>query len=392
MFKYKGSIFYFMKYEMIIGIPSYNEEDNIAYVAESVDKGLQKYFPDKKALIINCDGGSKDKTKDNFLAANTKTEKMFIQAPEGTTGKGTVFNMLFGKVKEFDASSVMVVDADIMSKNLVDWVSYLVQPVVDGFDYVTPLYSRHKYDGTITNNICFPLVYGLLGKDIRQPIGGDFAFSGRLAKYWLEQKWVDTTYLYGIDIFMTTNAIFGGFKTVQSGLGAKIHKPSAPKLGPMFLQVVGTLFENIILNKDKWVGAEVEESKKAYGIELEEPQDLEVDRDKTLQQSLDVYDGEKLKEFLSPEVFEQIDSMFKSKKIDITADLWVKVVYDMVVAFSKASDKEAVVESMKALYFGRTYSFMNQTWEMSSKEAEKEILKQAEKFRENKGYLIERLE
>ena len=40
---------------------------------------------------------------------------------------------------------------------------------------------RHKYDGTITNTIVYPLTRALYGKRIRQPIGGDFGFSGRLA-------------------------------------------------------------------------------------------------------------------------------------------------------------------------------------------------------------------
>ena len=52
---------------------------------------------------------------------------------------------------------------------------------------------------------------------------------------------------------MTLNAIFGGFECCQGGLGAKIHKPGAPKLGPMFSQVVVTLFETLLSNKDKMI-------------------------------------------------------------------------------------------------------------------------------------------
>jgi len=26
-----------------------------------------------------------------------------------------------------------------------------------GYDYVTPLYARHKYDGTITNTVTYPV-------------------------------------------------------------------------------------------------------------------------------------------------------------------------------------------------------------------------------------------
>ena len=46
---------------------------------------------------------------------------------------------------------------------------------------------------------------------------------------------------FGIDIWMTTSAITGGFAVCQTRLGAKIHDPKDPgsDLGPMFRQVVG---------------------------------------------------------------------------------------------------------------------------------------------------------
>ena len=55
-----------------------------------------------------------------------------------------------------------------------------------GYEFVAPLYARHRYDGTITNTIVYPLTRALYGKRIRQPIGGDFGFSGDLAARFLE--------------------------------------------------------------------------------------------------------------------------------------------------------------------------------------------------------------
>jgi hypothetical protein len=51
-------------------------------------------------------------------------------------------------------------------------VQFLLRPVLEqDYQYVTPIYSRHKYDGTITNNIVYNLTRALYGKRIRQPIG-----------------------------------------------------------------------------------------------------------------------------------------------------------------------------------------------------------------------------
>ena len=49
----------------------------------------------------------------------------------------------------------------------------LLSPVIKkGFDFVAPLYNRHKYDGTITNSIVYPMTRALYGHSIRHPIGG----------------------------------------------------------------------------------------------------------------------------------------------------------------------------------------------------------------------------
>ena len=109
-----------------------------------------------------------------------------------------------------------------------------------------PLYHRHKYDGTITNSIVYPLTRALYGKSVRQPIGGDFGFSGKLAKFYLEQDvWETDVARFGIDIWMTTTAIANGFKVAQSFLGAKIHDAKDPgaDLTAMLYQVVGATFD-----------------------------------------------------------------------------------------------------------------------------------------------------
>ena len=229
------------KADIVVGIPSLNEADNIDFVAEVVDKGLQKYFKKYDSVIVNVDNDSQDGTKEVFLGAKTKTPKMYISTPKGVRGKGNNFFNLFHVVQKLEAHSVMVIDADMESVT-PEWVKKFLTPVVIGrYGYVVPYYARNEYDGTITNSIIYPLILGIYGMDIRQPIGGDFAFSSRLIDSWLKKRWHKTTKQYGIDIFMTLGAVLDGHRIAQVGVGEKIHKPSAPKLGPMFTQVVATI-------------------------------------------------------------------------------------------------------------------------------------------------------
>lgn len=161
-------------------------------------------------------------------------------------GKGNAFKRFFQIAQQLGVKACAVFDSDLRSIS-PEWIQLMLGPVLfKGFDYVAPLYCRHKFDGTITNSIVYPLTTALYSKDIRQPIGGEFGFSSEVVKSYLASSaWINSVGYFGIDIWMTTVALAEGFKVCQSILGAKIHGPKDPgkSLGPMFTQVVGSLFD-----------------------------------------------------------------------------------------------------------------------------------------------------
>ncbi len=380
--------------DVVVGLASFNEEDNIYYPTQQASLGLKKYFKNKKCVIINCDNNSPDDTKSAFLSTETEVPKIYITTPMSTEGKGYNFENLFRKVCDLGAKKLICLDADLLSIT-PEWIQYFGEPLNKGYDYVTPIYARHKYDGTITNNICYPIVFGLLGRNVRQPIGGDFALSDKLIRHLLLQPWHRTTEEYGIDIFLSMNAILGGFKVCQTGLGSKVHKPSAPKLGPMFLQVIKTAFLLILNNMDRWKGVRKVQRTRKFGKEqLGRAQKLNIDRETLKKKVIGGYKEHKndIKKFLSAESYEKVQEAYESETYGITDDMWVKIVYDMLAGYRETTSRTEIVEAMRPLYFARTLTFMNQTWEMPTAEAEKIILKQAEKFFENRRYLLDKLE
>jgi glycosyltransferase involved in cell wall biosynthesis len=377
--------------DIIVGIPSYNEADNIAFVVKQCNLGLKKYFPNLNSVIINVDNHSPDDTRSAFLNSVNTIPKMYLSTEPGVKGKGNNFYNLFFEAKRLSAKTVIVVDADITSIT-PEWIRDLASPVIKNkFDYVSPLYSRNEYDGTITNTICYPLLYGLLGADIRQPIGGDFAISGNLVSHYLQKNWHETTFQYGIDIFMTMNAILGNFQACQVGLGTKIHKPSAPKLGTMFVQVVGTLFDILLESKHRWLLPKRVKKMPLFGTPNHlQPQSLSIDY-KSMKQTA-------IKEFfqfdtilqmvLSPELYCRLERMFQSKRINIGKDMWARIVYEMLFQYDKSHHTAPVIEAMKPLYFGRVVTFIRQTLDLDHHASEQEIRRQAQHFFRSKKYLM----
>jgi glycosyltransferase involved in cell wall biosynthesis len=387
------------KAELVVGIPSYNESSTVSRVVEQVDKGLQKYFKNKKAVIINIDNNSPDSTGKVFLKTKTQTPQIYISTPPDMLGKGNNIYNLLRKMVALEATAGMIIDADIANAS-PEWAKCLLSPILKGYDFATPVYHRNEYDGSITNNICYPMLLGLLGFNVRQPIGGEAGFSSKLCKYWLGQKWTKPISQYGIDIFMTMQAIKGKFKICQSNLGAKIHKPSAPKLGPMFMQVTETLFKTLSKNKKLWQKhAKITDLPTVCGVKkTTTPQKLAIDYKFLKERAVFEFSlhHETIEKCLPKETYQKLEAMFfpasgrEEKRLNIEISLWTKILYDMFYAYDSMRNKQKIIRALRSLYFARVVSFIKKTLEKNHEESEYLIRKQAHHFYKNRNYLLKK--
>ncbi len=394
--------------DIVVGIPSYNNARTIAHVVRAVQAGLAKYFPGQKSVLVNSDGGSTDGTMDmvrdtsiesyQSILLHHRVEPTFkIATPyQGPPGKGSAFRTIFEIAHALNAKACAVVDSDLRSIT-PEWIELLLKPVIfEDFDYVAPLYQRHKYDGTITNSIVYPLTRALYGKRLRQPIGGDFGFSGRLAKFYVERSlWHDDVARYGIDIWMTTTALANNFEIAQSFLGAKIHDPKDPgDLGAMLYQVVGSAFTLMESYHDIWKKTRGSGPVPTFGFQYEVGlEHVQVDVGRML--AIFRNGLKNLREIWIDVVgtsdYGQIEALASVPDGDFRfpSRLWAQIVYDYAVAFHKKKlSAEHLLKSLAPLYLGKTASFVIETKEMSQREAESEIERLCLEFENNKEYLI----
>ncbi len=408
------------KADILVGIPSYNNEGTIGQVVRAVQYGLAKYFPKHKSLIVNPDGGSIDRTREivKKTSVYTDLDTILVEHPvhpassiatayHGLPGKGSAFKAIFEMAAALDVDVCVVVDSDLRSIT-PEWVELLVGPIfIKGYDYVAPYYSRHKYDGTITNSIVYPVTRALYGKQVRQPIGGDFGLSRRIAERFLSKDvWGTDVARYGIDIWMTTIAINEGFKICQSFLGAKIHDTKDPSqfLGPMFKQVVGTLFYLMTQYENNWRYVTSSRPTAMYGFRSEvSSEPIHVRLEPMIEKfRIGVKESKSYWYSILPkkrvEELEEIASL-PFERFNFPISTWVKVVYDFALAYKDnrktgSSDPEGVISKLVAslvpIYFGRTASFIIETKDMPTYEAEEVIQRLCDEFEKMKPYLIQR--
>ena len=221
--------------KIAVCVPTYNESDIIETTVKKIDKGLQCYDSTYETYIVNCDN-STDDTGKIFQSLKTKSKKIYIRSDE--IGKGINLINFFRFCKENNIDYAITLDADVISMN-ANWIhAFLDKLINEKFNYVVPSYKRSRFEGSTTNQFAYPILYALTGKTIRQPIGGDFAFDKKYIDYIIKQPYNDAIKKYGIDIYMTLNAVYGNFNVTSIELDKKIHKPSFGKMYNMFGQVL----------------------------------------------------------------------------------------------------------------------------------------------------------
>jgi glucosylglycerate synthase len=371
--------------DVVVGIPSFRNAATIGQVAATAAKGLREHFGGARVAIVNADGGSEDGTPERVVEGAAGVP-VAVGRYIGPPGKGSAFRAIFSAVGMLGARACAVVDSDLRSIT-PEWIGRLVTPITSGdADYVTPLYARHKHDGTITNSVAYPLTRALYGLRARQPIGGEFGFRADLATAYLAQPVWDTDVArFGIDIFMTTTAIARGAKVAQAFLGAKVHDPKDPAadLGPMFTQVVGTLFRLAAENQAIWSTVQGSKDVPVIGdVKPVEPEAIPADP-KRLREKYDAGSGEHeatWREILSARVPDSLD-----------AKAWARIVFDHLdAALRRPADSERIARSLLPLYHLRTASFIEEVRDMTTAQSEAVVEEGARAMEEEKRRFVER--
>src|SRR3954467_760440 len=377
--------------DIMVGIPSFKNAATIGYVARAAQAGLVQYFPDLRPVLVNADAGSPDGTQRVvveteppdyierivLIRPTNKLQRISLTYPEveGVGGKGAALRTIFQIANALKVQALVVVDSDLRSI-IPEWIELLAGPIQKGgFDFVAPLYSRYKYDGKITKTGTYPMPRALSGLRIRQPIGGDFGVSGDLVRHYLEQEdWDADVSKFGIDIWMTTKAITGGFAVCQTRLGAKVHDPKDPgaDLGPMFSQVVTTLLRLTDRHADRWLDVRASHDAPIYGFErLLDPPPLTVDTKRLLEEfvkgKLNV--GDEWQAALAPHNFTTIEALSGDAEAALEGgmfmfpdEVWARVVYDMILAWhQRLLPLDRLVTSLIPLYFPPVASLIFET-------------------------------
>jgi glucosylglycerate synthase len=395
--------------DILVGIPTYNNADTIRPLMKAAQNGVQQ-FSSYKAVIMQADGGSDDSTVQTARDALSNWPNLIqvsyplypvhrLAVPfEAVPGRDSAFQTIFSTAERLGVRACCIIEPGIQTVT-TDWIGSLVQPVLEsGFDFVAPQYLRHKYEGMLTNGILYPMVRALFGKQIRQPIGRDFGFSGAFIRHCLSDKnWNREIGRHAVDLCTTLEAILGGFKLCQALLGPRpVKRDQLPDLSTILTEAVGSLFGQVELTAEHWHRVHGSETVPAFGLRFDsEPGDPSIDVRPMIEKfRLGFVNLQEIWGLiLPPATLLEVKKM--SRQTDETFrfpdELWVRAIYDFAVAYRlRTIGRDHLMGAFTPLYLAWTASFIQSVRGVRPREVASRIEHLCKIYETEKPYLISR--
>lgn len=396
--------------DLLVGIASRNNAENIVHTVEAVEESFQSAFPRQRVVIVDVDMGSNDGTPEAFLKpmarksasarglTSLRTEHRVVARCENAP-PATALRTVVATADLLRARACAVISA--ATPNLTpDWIGNLLQPIYrQDFDLVTPLYSRQRFEGLLARILLYPMTRSVFGKRIREIHSTEFGFSGRLATNFTNSGvWREPAIQDLPQTCLTVTAIASDYRCCQSFLGQKLRPSTgpAPDIVTAVRQAVGALFWCIDANESYWMGRLGSEAVTAFGPDHELTEDtssVNLERTFELFRSGVEELSPILKTIVAGDTYAEIQKLatLDERNLCFENALWAKTLYDFATSYHHTLlNRDHLVQALVPLYRGKVYSFFLQHAASSPAEIEADSENLCLEFERQKPDFIER--
>jgi glucosylglycerate synthase len=399
--------------DLLVGILAHRSANTVRRAAYYVEKSLQQNFVRQRVAIISVDGGavedsgSDERSGDGEPGNNSnskgitslRTIHRVTAAFNGPPSPGLALRTILSASDLLRARACAVV-SPATSSTSPEWVANLLRPAFrDSFDFVAPLYSRHKFQGLLARNLLYPMTRALFGRRIRELYSDECAFSNRLGNFCLnEDVWHEEPVRSRPEAWLGISALTSDFRCCQVYLGEKPPPPdgAGPDLVEVLRQTVGSLFWLLETHQQSWLERKGSEALPTFGPDhavTAEPQELNRARMFEMFQT-GVKELEPILEsILSPQTLESIQGIatLDQHSFRFPAELWVTMLYEFAASYHHSViNRDHLVQALVPLYRGKIYSFLGEYADASATDMEAVSENLCMEFERQKPYLTEK--
>ena len=394
--------------DVVVGLSTHNHAKTIGPVMEAIQAGILKCFPRERAAIINADGGSQDGTTElvehasigdlwgsKIYALRTlhSISARYARIPDPARALQTIMaaaDLLRAKVCVMISPDSTTIEPD--------WLQRLAHPVYnDNFDLVCPVYQRQRFEGALVRELLYPMTRSIYGSRIREPLGPEFAISGRLATDYLgngtmSQDWGQM----GPEISTTIFALAGKYRICQSFLGARQPLARSPQdMVAVMRRTVGPLFASLDGNFPFWSTISGSQPVPTLGAATELTEETaRTNRKRLLEMfSSGVVQLEPvLAAILSNSLLGELQRIaaLGIDEFKYPAELWTRTVFEFAASYHKSTiSRDHIIQALVPLYRGRSLTFLVENRDGSGEDIETREESLCADFERLKPYLLE---
>jgi glucosylglycerate synthase len=399
--------------DLLVGISSHVDAATLRQAVQAIEQSFQQSFVRQRIVIVLMNGRSSD-GDGNITADPSTVQERKVRVP-GITSLRTIHRVMvnFGSeptpgqglrtilaVADLLRAKACAVVSPASSHLTADSLGNLLGPVYrEKYDFVAPLYTRHKYQGLLMRNLLYPMSRAIFGCGIREVFPSEWGFSGRFGGYCLgKDVWREEAIRRQPEAWMALTAGVADYRCCQVYLGEKSTPPqaAAADIVDVLRQTVGALFWCLESMESFWFEQDHTQNVPTFGPAHQltsEPTEMDRHRIYEMFRS-GVTDLEPvLSSILDPETHAEIKSIVavEEGKFRYKSDLWVRTLYDFAASYHHSViTRDHLVQALAPLYRGMTYSFLVEHADSSPVEIEAANEMLCGEFELQKPYLRER--
>jgi len=391
--------------DLLVGIPSRNDSKTIGNVVRAAEEALLRNFRRQRTVLVNIDEGSRDGTQEAVRQASSlstngyeslRTSRWITTTTRSAGGDSAALRTILAAADLLHAKASAVVSGSTATVT-PDWINALLRPVFcENYDFVAPLYARHRYDGLLTRNLLYPFSRAIFGKPIRELRATEFCFSARLASECLNSAdWNSDGIRSAAETWMAITAMTGPFACCQTFLGPK-PRPAAVGVVDVIRDALTGFFWCLESKEQYWIHGRDAEPVRTIGADhqmTDEP--VRIDRKKffRLYRTGVAELSEILGSILDAETHAEL---VRLAALDETAfrfsnALWVRTIYEFAAAYHHSViNRSHVVQALIPIYRGRVHSFLTVHRSDDSEAMEADLEDLCQEFLRQRDSFIER--
>jgi len=394
--------------DVLVAVPTHNNAKTVGTAIKAIQGGILKAFPRERAVIINADGGSTDGTAEVVTGASIDDVHAFGEYTlrtlhcistqyASTPSTAMALRTILAAAELLRAKACAVISPESTAIE-AEWVSALLRPVYrENFDFVAPIYQRHKFEGVLLSNLVYPMTRALYGQRVREPYASDFAFSGPLGSRFLnQQNWQLESEHYDPRMGITVTALTEGYRVCQVFLGARgSTERQSRDLVHAMRQTIGILFGSLEAHFDIWSTKDGSQPVPTEGTRRQVTLDpVRVNRKQLKQMfSAGVAElGSVLSSILATPTLDELKRIAGLAEEDFyfPPELWVKTIYEFAASYYKSViSRDHILQALAPLYRGRMFTFLMENRSGSAEDVESNIESLCLEFERLKPYLVE---